>query len=126
MTRKEIIDRLREVSAEIDSGICFAGRHLPNFDDYREGFDEAYTNVDDLTLTLLREKNLAENGYQLVEPEYSNVLSQLELWTEELAKRGPGALPEIYREMYRFVTPLQARAESGEPCIDFDYQKGYK
>ena len=58
--------------------------------------------------------------------EYDNVLSQLELWIEELAKRGPRALPEIYWEMYRFVTPLQARGEDGEPCVDFKHQMNYK
>ena len=58
--------------------------------------------------------------------EYDNVLSQLELWTEELAKRGPRALPEIYREMHRFVTPLQAQTEDGEPCVDFNHQKNYQ
>ena len=142
MTRKEIIDRLQDIGSAINNGFCFAGRHLPNFDDYREDFDDAYTNVDDLIETLKTEKNLAESGYQLVEPEYSNILTQLELWTEELAARGPRALPQVYREMARLVEPLKSFAakEEMDPYTkrsinlyfnkdsgpDFNHQKNYE
>ena len=57
MNLEEIIKRLKEISSEINNGLCYAGRNISNFDDYREDFDEAYTNVDDLTQTLLTQKN---------------------------------------------------------------------
>jgi len=55
---------------------------------------------------------------------YDKLLSNLENWTEELATRGPRALPEIYREMAQTIEPKNDREQ--EPCIDFDHQKGYK
>lgn len=55
---------------------------------------------------------------------YDELLSHLENWTEELATRGPRALPEIYREMAQTIEPRNDREQ--EPCIDFDHQKGYK
>jgi hypothetical protein len=57
--------------------------------------------------------------------EYDHLLSQLELWTEELAARGPRALPQIYREMARLVEPLQSFAHSSEEP-DFNHQKNYE
>lgn len=51
------------------------------------------------------------------------MLAKLERWTEELATRGPKAMPDIYREMAVTVAPRDPQCE---PCIDFDHQKGYK
>lgn len=55
--------------------------------------------------------------------EWDRLLSKLENWTEELASRGPKAMPEVYREMAVLVSPSNPRCE---PCIDFDHQKGYE
>lgn len=52
---KSIIDELEDIRSAINNGLCFAGRHLSSFDDYREDFDEAYTNVDDLIQRLKME-----------------------------------------------------------------------
>lgn len=57
---------------------------------------------------------------------YDELLSYLENWTEELATRGPRALPEIYREMAQTIEPRNDREREQEPCIDFNHQKGYK
>lgn len=56
-----------------------------------------------------------ERGYELL-------LLRLERWTDELATRGPKAVPEVYREMNRV---LENDAAQPEPCIDFNHQKNY-
>ena len=69
--------------------------------------------------TLLTEKNLVEDGYYQLGKnpfEYTNVLSQLELWIEKLGTQGPGALPQIHREM--------ASLSFEEP--DFNRPKNYE
>ena len=74
--------------------------------------------------------------------EYQNIIAQLELWTQELAERGPKALPEVYREMARLVEPLKSFAakEEMDPYTkrsinlyfnkdsgpDFNHQKNYE
>ena len=50
--------------------------------------------------------------------EYQNIIAQLELWTQELAERGPKALPEVYREMARLVEPLKSFAAKEEEEMD--------
>jgi hypothetical protein len=63
----------------------------------------------------MSESSENERGYELL-------LLRLERWTDELATRGPKAVPEVYREMNRVLENDAARPE---PCIDFDHQKNY-
>ena len=51
------------------------------------------------------------------------LLNKLETWTEELATRGPKAIPDVYREMAVTVNPSNPECE---PCVDFEHQKGYE
>jgi len=53
--------------------------------------------------------------------DYDEILEHLELWTEELAARGPRAIAVIQREMHDYL----GRKIDAEPCIDFDHQKNY-
>jgi len=59
--------------------------------------------------------------------DYAEILAKLELWTEELAARGPRAIDVIQREMNKYLgKKIDEELWSPEPCIDFDHQKGYK
>lgn len=63
--------------------------------------------------------------------DYDELLSKLELWTEELAARGPRAIPVIHREMHDYLgrkidEALWGPRKSPEPCIDFNHQKNYE
>lgn len=61
--------------------------------------------------------------------DYDEILAKLELWTEELAARGPRAIDVIQREMQGYLGKKideELWSPELEPCIDFDHQKGYK
>jgi hypothetical protein len=63
--------------------------------------------------------------------DYDEILKHLELWTEELAARGPRAISVIQREMHDYLDKkideeLWGPRSEPEPCIDFDHQKGYE
>jgi hypothetical protein len=63
--------------------------------------------------------------------DYDEILKHLELWTEELAARGPRAISVIQREMHDYLSKkideeLWGPRSEPEPCIDFDHQKGYE
>ncbi len=101
MTLKEIIERLQEISCEINNGLCFAGRNISSFDDYREDFDEAYTNLDDLTQTLLTKKNMEKNNQKI--------------------KPRPFRFPTNYADIikhYPFLQDLYDRIEELETEVD--------
>ena len=62
--------------------------------------------------------------------DYDEILKHLELWTEELAARGPRAIPVIQREMQDYLSKkideeLWGPRREPEPCIDFNHQKNY-
>jgi len=50
---------------------------------------------------------------------YNLLLMRLERWLDELAARGPNAVPEVYREMNRLIE------NDRQPAIDFNHQKNY-
>lgn len=50
---------------------------------------------------------------------YNLLLTRLERWLDELAARGPNAVPEVYREMNRLIE------NDRQPSIDFNHQKNY-
>jgi hypothetical protein len=65
--------------------------------------------------------------------DYDEILKHLELWTEELAARGPRAIAVIHREMHDYLGRKIDEALWGpqkspepEPCIDFNHQKNYE
>ena len=63
--------------------------------------------------------------------DYDEILKHLELWTEELAARGPRAISVIQREMQDYLSKkideeLWGPRCEPEPCVDFDHQKGYE
>ena len=63
--------------------------------------------------------------------DYDELLKHLELWTEELAARGPRAIAVIQREMQDYLgkkidEELWGPTSEPEPCIDFDHQKNYE
>ena len=59
--------------------------------------------------------------------DYDELRIKLEMWTEELAARGPRAIDVIQREMNKYLgKKIDEELWSPEPCIDFDHQKGYK
>jgi len=63
--------------------------------------------------------------------DYDEILKHLELWTEELAARGPRAISVVQREMHDYLDKkideeLWGPRSEPEPCIDFDHQKGYE
>lgn len=103
MTLKEIIERLQEISCEINNGLCFAGRHLPDFDDYREDFDEAYTNLDDLTQTLLTKENMERNKQPVT-------ISRMT--TEQLLKHYP-----FLQDLYDRTEELEAEISELRECL---------
>lgn len=53
---------------------------------------------------------------------YDLLSAKLERWLDELAERGPSAMPDIFREMAVTVSPTDPQCE---PCIDFEHQKNY-
>ena len=62
--------------------------------------------------------------------DYDEILSKLEIWTEELAARGPRAIDVIQREMHEYLgkkidEELWGPVSAPEPCIDFNHQNGY-
>jgi hypothetical protein len=66
--------------------------------------------------------------------DYDEILSKLEIWTEELAARGPRAISVVHREMHDYLErkidealwgPRESSGPDPEPCIDFDHQKNY-
>ena len=59
--------------------------------------------------------------------DYDELRIKLEMWTQELAARGPRAIDVIQREMNKYLgKKIDEELWSPEPCIDFDHQKGYK
>ena len=63
--------------------------------------------------------------------DYDEILSKLEIWTEELAARGPRAISVVQREMHDYLgkkidEELWGAVSDPGPCIDFDHQKGYE
>lgn len=66
---------------------------------------------------------MSERQIEKTDRGYDLMLMRLERWIEELATRGPKAMPDVYREMAVFVSPSNPQCE---PCIDFDHQKGYE
>jgi hypothetical protein len=65
--------------------------------------------------------------------DYDEILKHLELWTEELAARGPRAISVVQREMHDYLDRKideelwSPRADpKPAPCIDYDHQKGYE
>lgn len=57
---------------------------------------------------------------------YDLMLTRLERWLDELAARGPKAMPEVYREMRIAFENEASRSEHYcEPSIDFEHQKNY-
>ncbi len=61
--------------------------------------------------------------------DYDELKKALNLWTEELAARGPRAIDVIQREMQGYLGKKideELWSPEPEPCIDFDHQKGYK
>ena len=57
--------------------------------------------------------------------DYDELLKHLELWTEELAARGPRAIDVIQREMHEYLGK-KIDEPTSEPCIDFNHQKNYE
>ena len=66
-----------------------------------------------------------ERPMMRAEESYNDLLTRLEVWTDELAERGPDGLPEVLREIYGYVEIKQG-SNYCEPCIDFDHQKEYQ
>lgn len=62
----DIIEELEDIRSAINNGFCFAGKHLSNFDDYREDFDDAYTHIDDLIQRLKTEVSPAESPSEFI------------------------------------------------------------
>jgi len=59
--------------------------------------------------------------------DYDELRIKLEMWTQELAARGPRAIDVIQREMNKYLgKKIDEELWSPEPCIDFDHQKGYE
>jgi len=59
---------------------------------------------------------------------YDLMLMRLERWLDELAARGPKAMPEVYREIASVVeneTSWTRPSANQDPCIDFNHQKNY-
>ena len=65
----------------------------------------------------------AAEAYKRENKAWEQLLCKLEDWTEELATRGPKAMPDVYREMAVTVNPKDSEPE---PFVDFEHQKGYK
>jgi hypothetical protein len=58
--------------------------------------------------------------------DYDELKKAFELWTEELAARGPRAIAVIQREMHDYLgRKIDEELWAPEPCIDFDHQKNY-
>jgi ribosomal 50S subunit-associated protein YjgA (DUF615 family) len=55
---------------------------------------------------------------------YDLMLMRLERWLDELAARGPKAMPEVFYEMAKAVGDA-GYADRHEPAVDFNHQKGY-
>jgi len=63
--------------------------------------------------------------------DYDELKKAFELWTEEIAARGPRAIDVIQREMHDYLSKkideeLWGPVSAPEPCIDFNHQKGYE
>ena len=56
---------------------------------------------------------------------YDLMLMRLERWIEELAERGPKAMPDVFYEMAKAVGDA-GYFEKHEPAIDFTHQKNYR